>query len=74
MRFDDGCIASVLSAGTLPSDARIHDPFGFATGALEFELSLEAGGFVNAWSIACRRRYRRRRMDIEAFDWSTRLR
>src|SRR5450631_294152 len=42
MRFDDGFMASLLLAGTPPGSAEAHDPFGFATGALDFELSLQA--------------------------------
>ena len=42
MRFDEGFMASVLLAGTPPASTEAHDPFGFATGALDFELSLQA--------------------------------
>ena len=43
MGFDDGFIASHLLRGALPPDSQTHDPFGLATGALEFALALQAG-------------------------------
>ena len=45
MRFDDGFMVSHLAAGSLPAEAEAHDPFGFATGALQFELSLQGHEF-----------------------------
>ena len=44
MSFDEGFIVSHLQSGTLPDAAEVHDPFGFASGALGFELSLQAHG------------------------------
>ncbi len=41
MAFDEGFIASALFAGRLPDDAQVRDPFGFASGALDFDLSLQ---------------------------------
>ena len=41
MRFDDGFMAPYLARGSLPTDTATHDPLGFATGALEFDLALE---------------------------------
>ena len=37
--FDDGFIAAHLTSGVLPRDTEVQDPSGFATGALEFEVS-----------------------------------
>ena len=39
--FDDGFIVPQLGAGELPRRRRTHDGFGFASGALAFELSLK---------------------------------
>ena len=38
--FDDGSIVAHLSARRRPVDTQTHDAFGFASGALSFELSL----------------------------------
>jgi hypothetical protein len=72
MRFDDGFIASYLLAGTLPGNPQVHDPFGFATGALEFELPLEAGE-IKAHTLSCMPLAAAGSIDEPAFDWSTRL-
>ena len=37
--FDDGFIAGYLMAGSLPRDTAIEDPSGFASGALEFDVT-----------------------------------
>jgi hypothetical protein len=37
--FDDGFIAGYLMAGNLPRDTAIEDPSGFASGALEFDVT-----------------------------------
>ena len=37
--FDDGLIAGCLMAGNMPRDTEIDDPSGFASGALEFDVS-----------------------------------
>jgi hypothetical protein len=39
LRFDDGFMAAHLASGALPARTEAHDAFGFATGALGFELS-----------------------------------
>ena len=43
MSFDDGFVASRLSSGALAGAAAVHDDFGFATGAFEFDLGLQPG-------------------------------
>jgi hypothetical protein len=71
LRFDDGFMASYLESGALPPSAAIHDPFGFAAGALRFELSVEAHQ-----SAACSVSYSAaavRAIDEPAFDWGARL-
>jgi hypothetical protein len=42
MTFDAGIMAFQLAAGTLPATHEVHDEFGFATGALAFDLSAQA--------------------------------
>jgi hypothetical protein len=73
LRFDDGLIASVLESGTLPANTEVHDPFGFAAGALEFELSLEAHNSGER-VLSCLPLASTRRADSPAFDWASKLR
>jgi hypothetical protein len=40
LRFDEGFMASHLRSGVLPSAVETEDSFGFATGALMFDLAL----------------------------------
>ena len=42
LRFDEGFMPSYLAKGALPSGTQASDPFGFATGAFEFEWSSAA--------------------------------
>jgi hypothetical protein len=42
LRFDEGFMGQYLASGTLPS-GQTRDPFGFATGALAFDLTVPAG-------------------------------
>jgi hypothetical protein len=70
--FDDGFIASRLIAGVLPTDIELHDPFGFATGALDFELPGTRGA-VSEVVMDCLPVGVRQSKDEPAFDWSTRL-
>ena len=39
LNFDGGFMAAALASGSLPAETQVQDPFGFATGALGFELS-----------------------------------
>jgi hypothetical protein len=70
--FDDGFIASRLVDGMLPNDTEAHDPFGFATGALDFELPGKRGE-VCELVMDCMPVGVRLLKDEPAFDWSTRL-
>jgi F5/8 type C domain len=70
--FDDGFMASRLMAGTLPNDTEVHDPFGFASGALDFELSGKRGD-VGEVVVDCMPVGVRQPAAEPAFDWSTRL-
>jgi hypothetical protein len=52
LRFDEGLMPAALAGGALPGAARpgaarTDDPFGFATGALAYELSLDPGQAVD---------------------------
>ena len=71
--FDDGFIAFRLAAGTLPGDTVVHDPFGFASGALDFELPGNRGE-VGEVVLDCMPVGARQLTGEPAFDWSTRLR
>jgi hypothetical protein len=42
LRFDEGCMPAHLAQGVLPPAAATQDPFGFASGAFEFEFSAAA--------------------------------
>lgn len=42
--FDQGSIIEHLNSGTLPEGHRVKDPFGFASAALQFDVSLPAHG------------------------------
>jgi hypothetical protein len=72
MRFDDGLMASLLLAGTLPARAEAHDPFGFATGALDFELSPQARQICER-IVSCTPLAAAGSIGEPAFDWRTRL-
>jgi hypothetical protein len=41
--FDHGPITDYLSGGELPADTRVSDGFGYASGALRFDLDLRPG-------------------------------
>jgi len=68
MRFDEGFMASLLRAGTLPESAQEHDPFGFATGAFEFALSLQAHQICER-VIGCTSLAAAGSIGEPAFDW-----
>ena len=50
--FDQGTVGKHLSAGDVPSQHRIHDDFGYASGALRFDLEIARGLFTG--SVSCR--------------------
>ena len=72
LRFDDGFVAASLQAGVLPSSARVHDPFGFAGGALDFSLLLAPGQSVER-SVQCMPAAAPRALDEPRFDWRGRI-
>lgn len=72
LRFDDGFMASYLLAGKLPATAEVHDPFGFATGALGFDLSSQPHQSCER-VVSCMPLGAARSVDESAFDWRARL-
>jgi hypothetical protein len=52
LRFDDGFMAAHLSNGAVPARTDTHDSFGFATGALVFDLSTPPGQ-ASASALRC---------------------
>ncbi len=47
--FTQGAIPEYLSEGTLPPQLEISDEFGYASGALRFDLNLAPGGAEEIW-------------------------
>jgi len=41
--FDSGGVSKHLPVGKVPDGTEVHDPFGYASGALRFDLNLAAG-------------------------------
>jgi hypothetical protein len=72
MGFDEGFIASQLLAGTLPANTETHDSFGFASGALCFEISLGVEQHCDR-AVSCMPLGAPRAVDAPAFDWGPRL-
>jgi hypothetical protein len=72
LRFDDGFMAAHLSSGELPANAEAHDSFGFATGALGFELSPEAHEMAEI-VLSCLPVAAARSIGEPAFEWGKRL-
>lgn len=48
MSFDEGCVCDGLSDELLPEHTEVRDSFGYASGVLAFDFSLEAGGVGEA--------------------------
>jgi hypothetical protein len=68
--FDEGFVALRLGeAGGAPADTRVHDPFGFASGALVFDLMLEAGATAER-IVQCRPANSAPAIGEPAFDWA----
>ncbi len=72
LRFDEGFMAAFLASGALPVNAEMHDPFGFATGALGFELSPQAHQIVDN-VVSCMPVAAVRPIGEPAFEWGTKL-
>ncbi|MBK1723818.1 discoidin domain-containing protein [Thiocystis violacea] len=50
--FDEGSIADYVADDTLPAAQEVLDMFGFASGALRFDLTVEPGGSQDIWLAA----------------------
>jgi hypothetical protein len=72
LRFDDGFMAAHLASGALPPPADAHDSFGFATGALGFELSSQAHQGVDI-VVSCMPAAVALPIAEPAFDWGATL-
>jgi len=42
--FEQGLVSSFLLQGRVPLEAKVNDPFGYASGALNYRLALDPGG------------------------------
>jgi F5/8 type C domain len=73
MCFDAGFMASHLLAGKVPENTEVHDSFGFATGALGFELSLQAHQAVDR-VLSCMPVDTAHSSSEPAFEWATKIR
>jgi len=72
MCFDDGLIAARLAVGRLPEDTAAQDPFGFATGALEFDLGAGAQQ-TREFVVSCVPIATPHVVGEPAYEWSARL-
>jgi hypothetical protein len=72
LSFDQGFIAAYLASGARPSGTEVHDPFGSATGAIEFELALQPDQSAQS-AVNCMPAAAARSAGEPAFDWSARL-
>jgi hypothetical protein len=72
LRFDEGFMADRLATGTFPSDAEVHDAFGFATGALEFGLSVGPHQSIEN-VVNCKPFASAASVGEPAFEWHSRL-
>ncbi len=72
LSFDQGFMADSLACGARPTGMEVHDPFGFATGAIEFELSLPPGQTAES-AVNCMPSAAAHSAAEPAFDWSARV-
>ncbi|MGC1522298.1 MAG: hypothetical protein WA803_12225, partial [Steroidobacteraceae bacterium] len=70
LKFDEGFMPAHLAAGTLPPATETHDPLGYATGALEFALSAEAGQ-TSECALSCASLAAPDRAEQPPFDWQS---
>jgi F5/8 type C domain len=76
LTFDQGFMPSYLAGGSLPESTQARDPFGFATGALAFELSTPGHGVIETGvsSLAAEAIQPVIEPALEpAFDWGAKL-
>jgi hypothetical protein len=69
LRFDEGFMPSRLESGVLPAAAATQDSFGFATGALSFDLALRAQEASDV-VLNCAGTAAAHPVGEPAFDWS----
>jgi len=70
--FDEGCIVPLLASGKVPAHTGTHDAFGFASGALAFDLSLKPRTSVER-VVECLRADTRMKSGELPFDWDAKL-
>ncbi len=68
LSFDEGSIAALLARGDFPAAAEVHDPSGFATGVLRFELSSSPRQVIDA-AVNCMPIAAAGAEDEAAFEW-----
>jgi hypothetical protein len=72
LRFDEGFMADHLAAGAVPVNSEVKDSFGFATGALCFDLP-SAGQGSCEHVVSCMPSAAPRSSDEGAFDWEAKI-
>jgi len=72
LSFDGGFMPEYLVSGTLPAATRIADPSGFATGAICFDISLDAHQASDC-TVGCAADGAPFEGGEPAFDWGSRL-
>jgi hypothetical protein len=70
--FDEGFMVPQLAAGKLPAKTRTHDAFGFASGALAFDVSLKPRA-SDERVVECLQATAARVIGEASFDWGARL-
>jgi hypothetical protein len=72
-RFDEGFVALRLATGGRePTDTRVHDALGLASGALAFDLALEPGATAER-IVECPPAHSSIAIGEPAFDWAKEL-
>jgi hypothetical protein len=72
LRFDEGFMASHLQSGALPAATETQDSFGFASGALMFDLALEGHQACDA-AVSYAGAAAASSIGAPAFDWGRTL-
>ena len=73
LTFDQGFMPSYLAGGSLPKNTQARDPFGFATGALAFELSTPGHGVAETGVSSLAAEPSIDPSVEPAFDWGAKL-
>ncbi len=78
LRFDDGFMTAYLATGALAGGTQVHDPFGFATGVLAFDLAVgpreAAETVVNCFTASLNEAASANEVAAEpAFGWAGRI-